>query len=297
MPDLRLALNADTTPLSISDTLIFKSVEERAREAFEAGFPAVNVDRSEKGLTAEKGKRILDKYGLQVASGFFHGAFYSPEEESRLYEEALRQAEFSQALGQDCLFVSALVSPPQRRALVGRIQPGEPVSLNRQQFEQMARILERIARLWKEYGIALCFHPHVATYVEASHEIEKLMEMTDPELVRFGPDTGHIFFGGEDPIQLIERYISRLGALHIKDVRSKVVEQVRKEKLDYRQACAGGVWTEIGSGDIDFSALFKMLRNRQYSGWVIVETDHTELPTALESSKLSRHYLRENIGL
>ncbi len=297
MPDLRVALNADTTPLSISDTLMFKSVEERAREAFEAGFPAVNVDRSEKDLTAEKARRILDKYGLQVASGFFHGAFYSPEQERTLYEEAVRQAEFSRALGQDCLFVSALVSPMERYSLVGRIRREGPVSLSDQQFEQMAQLLERIARLWKEYGITLCFHPHVATYVEAPHEIEKLMDMTDPELVCFGPDTGHIVFGGGDPIELIERYTSRVGALHVKDVRKKVVEQVREEELDYRQACARGVWTELGNGDIDFPALFRLLRERECSGWVIVETDHTKLPAALESSKLSRHYLQEEIGL
>ena len=158
-----------------------------------------------------------------------------------LYEEAVRQAEFSRALGQDCLFVSALVSPMERYSLVGRIQREGPVSLSDQQFEQMAQLLERIARLWKEYGIILCFHPHVGTYVEAPHEIEKLMDMTDPELVCFGPDTGHILFGGGDPVELIERYTSRVGALHVKDVRKKVVEQVRQEELDYRQACARGV--------------------------------------------------------
>lgn len=297
MSHLRLALNADTTPLSISDSLIFKSAEERAREACEAGFTAVNVDRGEAGLTPEKAKNILQKYGLKVASGFFHGAFYHREEEDRLYREAIRQAEFSQELGHDCLFVSALVPEPKRYAQVGRIKPGDPASLSDEQFSQMAQLLERIGRLWKKYGIALCFHPHVATYVEAPHEIEKLMELTDPELVRFGPDTGHIFFGGGDPLALVDRYFNRVGAIHIKDVNRSVVEQVRKEGLDYRQACGRGVWTEIGTGDFDFPALFKMLRTCNWSGWIIVETDHTQLPTALKSSKLSRQYLKEKIGI
>lgn len=297
MSELRLALNADTTPLSMSDTLIFKSTEERAKEAYEAGFMAVNVDRAEKGLTPEKAKQILDKYGLQVASGFFHGAFYLPEESAQLYKQAVEQAEFSQVLGQDTLFASALVAPPERFAMAGRIQPASPLSLNDEQFERMARLLERIGRLWQKHGITLCYHPHVATYVEAPHEIKKLMELTDPSLVRFGLDTGHIFFGGGDPIELIDHYFLRLGALHIKDVRADVVIQVRDEGLDYRQACAQGVWTEIGRGDIDFPTLFKMLRDRKWSGWVIVETDHTDLPTALESSRLSRRYLKEEIGL
>ena len=126
------------TPL-ISDTLIFKSVEERAREAFEAGFPAVNVDRSEKDLTAEKARKILDKYGLQVASGFFHGAFYSPEQERTLYEEAVRQASFREHWVKTACLSVPLVSPMERYSLVGRIGREGPVSLSDQQFEQMAQ--------------------------------------------------------------------------------------------------------------------------------------------------------------
>lgn len=295
MSTLRLALNADTTPLSISDTLVFKSLAERAREAFEAGFPAVNVDE-EDGLKVEDAHRIVEGYGLQVASGFFHGPFYLREEEERLYRAAIEKAKFAHPLGQTCLFVSALVYPPERHAIAGRVRPEEPVSLSEAQFDSMARFLERVGRLWKDYGIDLCYHPHVATYVEAPHEIERLMESTDPKLVRFGPDTGHIFYGGGDPLKFIRRYFSRLGAIHLKDVRRDVVELVRREKLDYRQACARGVWTELGTGDIDFPGLFRLLRENGWSGWLIVETDHTRLPTALESSRASRRYLKDAIG-
>ena len=294
---IRLALNADTTPLSISDTLVFKSCRERAREASESGFPAVNVDRSEPGLTPEKVKDILTRYELEVASGFFHGRFYDAEDQEKLLGEAGLQAEFSGAIGQTCLFVSAFVHPPERHAVAGSVRAGESVALSRQQFEQMARTLERIARLWQEAGIEMCFHPHVATYVEAPHEIEQLMELTDPSLVKLGPDTGHLFLGGGDPLEIIRRYFDRVGSIHIKDVKAEVVEEARREGLDYRQACGRGVWTEIGSGAIDFPSFFAFLRERDWSGWMIVETDHTGLPTALESSKASRRYLKEVIGI
>ncbi len=296
MSPIRLALNADTTPLSISDMLVFKSTFQRVREAWGAGFEAVNVDEEE-GLSAEEAKVIFKEYRMEVASGFFHGAFYLPEEEERIFSAAVHKAEFARALGQACLFVSAFVSPPERLAIAGRVLPGENVSLSDAQFEQMGRLLERIARLWKDFGIELCYHPHVATYVEAPHEIEHLMELTDPALVRFGPDTGHIFYGGGDPIEFIERYFPRLGGIHLKDVRLPVLEQVREEKLTYKQACARGVWTELGSGDIDFQYLFRFLRRKQWSGWAIVETDHTQLMSALQSSRTSRKYLSEVIKL
>lgn len=294
---LRLALNADTTPLSISDTLVFKSFEERAREAAEAGFPAVNVDRGEAGLTSRKVLEIAGRHRLELASGFFQGSFYDPLEENAILEEAEIQAEFSRSIGQDCLFVSTSVGPPERRSLAGRIGPSENVSLSGPQFATMARLLNRIGKLWRSYGIDLCFHPHAATYVEAPHEIDLLMEATDPALVRFGPDTGHILFGGGEPLEIIERYFHRLGALHIKDARTEVLETVRELKLGYRAACAKGVWAELGRGDIDFPGLFGFLREKRWSGWVIVETDHTHYGTALESSRVSREYLRDVIGL
>jgi len=293
---LRLALNADTTPLSVSDTLVFKSLRARAQEAAEAGFPAVNVDEEE-GLTPDEARRITERLGIEIASGFFHGAFYQPEQEEHIFQAAVRKAEFAHALGQDCLFVSAYVYPRERHLRAGRIEPDEPVALNDLQFVQMARLLERIAELWKEYGISLCYHPHAATYIEAPHEIERLMDTTDPSLILFGPDTGHLFFGGANPGRLIRRYFTRLGAIHLKDVRADVLAQVRAERLDYREACARGVWTELGTGEIDFPALFRFLRENEWSGWVIVETDHTRYPTALESSQVSRKYLKDVIGL
>ena len=293
---VRLALNPDTTPLSVSDTLVFKSLEERAREAFEAGFEAVNVDR-QPDLTAAEAVEILEKYSLQPASGFFHDHLQDEDCEPDIMARARRQAEFSTVVGQDGIFVSAFVSPPQRLALAGQIESGEPVSLASREFGQLVRILEKIAALWNDFGIDLYYHPHVGTYIEAPHEIHQLMRETDPQLVKLGPDTGHLLFAGADPITMTDTYIDRVGAIHLKDARQDVVAAVRRLGLGYREACARGVWTEIGNGDVNFEGFFAMLERNSWSGWIIVETDHTELPTALESSRISRKYLKQTFGI
>jgi inosose dehydratase len=296
MADMRLALNADTTPLSISDTLVFKPLQVRAAEAAAAGFRAVNVD-AEEGLGPDEARRIVAGCGLEVAAGFFHAPFYEPEAEERILDAAARRAEFARALGQDTVFCSALVAPAERHAIAGSVTPETAVALDARQFHRMARLLERIARLWQRQGITLCVHPHAATYVEAPHEIERLLELTDPALVRLGPDTGHLFFGGADPLAFVERHLERVAGLHVKDIRPEVVAAARRLGLDYRQATARGVWTELGEGCVNFPALFRLLRDRAWSGWIVVETDHTRLPTALESSRASRRYLREVLGL
>jgi inosose dehydratase len=296
MNRLRLALNADTTPLAISDTLMFKPLRVRAQEAADAGFPATNVDE-EDGLTPQEARRFVESLGLQVASGFFHGPFYEAGAEEQIYQAAIAKAKFASELGQDAIFVSALVSPPERHRIAGRVRPGEKTALDATQMTRMARLLERIARLWHDHGITLCYHPHVATYVEAPHEVDALMAETDPDLVKLGPDTGHLFFGGAEPLDVIRRYFPRVAGIHLKDVRRDVAEAARREELDYRQANARGLWTELGTGQIDFPALFALLRQRAWSGWVIVETDHTRFATALESSRASRRYLKDTIGI
>ena len=141
---------------------------------------------------------------------------------------------------------------------------------------------------WREFGIRLCYHPHAATYIEAPHEVDRLMTLTDPALIKLGPDTGHLSLGGGDPIAIVDLYFSRLGGVHLKDIDLEVAEQARRQRLDYRQTCGRGVWTELGTGSVDFPGFFALLRKKEWSGWAIVETDHTRLETALDSSRVSR---------
>jgi hypothetical protein len=42
---------------------------------------------------------------------------------------------------------------------------------------------------------------------------------------------------------------------------------------------------------------FAILEQAGFSGWLIVETDVTQLPSALESALISRSYLREQLGM
>ena len=49
-------------------------------------------------------------------------------------------------------------------------------------------------------------------------------------------------------------------------------------------------------GCVDFSTVFEILGNAGFQGWLIVETDVTQLPTALESAIVGRKYLR-GLGL
>lgn len=57
-----------------------------------------------------------------------------------------------------------------------------------------------------------------------------------------------------------------------------------------------GIFAEIGEGFVDFPAIFDILKDAGFRGWVIVEIDVTQKPTALESAIISRNNLK-SIGI
>lgn len=59
-------------------------------------------------------------------------------------------------------------------------------------------------------------------------EVERMMEHTDPEYVNLLFDTGHSAYCGEDPLEMVGKYVGRIKHVHLKDIRPEVVEKVKK---------------------------------------------------------------------
>jgi inosose dehydratase len=116
--------------------------------------------------------------------------------------------------------------------------------------------------------------------------------LTDPALVFLGPDTGHLAWAGADPVAFCRDYAKRLKTLHIKDINCQVRDRGRDAGWDYDTFSQQGIFIELGEGCVSFPAIFEILRAEGFSGWLIVETDVTQKPSALESVTRSRTYLR-----
>jgi len=46
-----------------------------------------------------------------------------------------------------------------------------------------------------------------------------------------------------------------------------------KNKWDYIESVKQGVFCELGEGDVDFKAIVNILKDRNYTGWIVVEQD------------------------
>jgi inosose dehydratase len=92
-------------------------------------------------------------------------------------------------------------------------------------------------------------------------------------------------------------HASRVGHVHLKDVRPDVVKQVREENLSFQDAVEAGVFTVPGDGSIDFVPILQTLAQSDYTGWLVVEAEQDPAKaTPLEYATKARAYLRSVLG-
>jgi inosose dehydratase len=212
---------------------------------------------------------------------------------------AVRTAHLMRGAGASDAFIvlsddNGSVSTREQRA--GRIRPDD--GLTHEAWATFAKGAERVARaVADETGLRTVFHPHCGGYVETPHEIDELMCRTAPSTLGLVLDTGHIVYGGGDPVEVLERHAARVWHVHAKDCDAAVARQAREAELGYLAAVRARLFCELGAGGVDFAAVIAALRRLEYDGWIVVEQDvFPGCGTPAESARRSRAYLR-SLGL
>jgi inosose dehydratase len=135
-----------------------------------------------------------------------------------------------------------------------------------------------IGRLGKEAGVRVAFHPHShhGSIFETRHEYERIMKRTDPELVGWNPDTGHIVRGGQNLIDTLRTFASRIIHVHLKD------------------ADANSNWQPLGKGVCDIPAVLNFLEKEiGYRGWVVGEEESADAHNdQIAAIRWNRDYLK-----
>ena len=139
----------------------------------------------------------------------------------------------------------------------------------------LARNLNEVGRRTADAGIRFAFHPHAWTLVERQLELDMMMEMTDPKLVYLVLDTGHATLGGIDPVRCLRDYYSRIAAIHLKDAepKYKTANGWKGPAPSEEEHARVNLYKRLGAGGVDFPAFFRILRERNYDGWVTLDFD------------------------
>jgi len=181
---------------------------------------------------------------------------------------------------------------PNRTERAGRIR--EEDGLTNTQWDGFAARAGRVAAAVRAAtGLKTVFHHHCAGYVETPQEIDALMSRTAPDLLGLCLDTGHLTYGGGNPVDAIARYRDRIWHVHFKDCEPELVRTARAEAWDYHTAVGRGIFCELGQGMVPFARVLDALRIEYYTGWIVVEQDVLPgLGTPAASALRNREYLR-----
>jgi inosose dehydratase len=205
---------------------------------------------------------ILDRHGLALVSGWYSASLLQRDAAAEL--AAMRpHIALLRALG-----CTVLILAETSNAIHGdRAAPlsSRPV-LSDDRWSVFARRLTELADAVTGEGLSIAYHHHMGTIVQSEAEIDRLMDMTGPNLTLL-LDTGHATFAGADPIALVRRHRARISHVHCKDVRASMVNQQRS----FLDNVVDGVFTVPGDGMVDFLAVLAELTG--YNGWLVVEAE------------------------
>ena len=241
-------------------------------------------------------KKALELRGVEICNQWF-SSFLITKPFDEVENEFRAQLAFLKAMGAKVIGASE-----QSHSVQGQMDTpifGHKYEMNDEEWDTFCTGMNKLGKIAKEeYGIALTFHHHMGTVVQSLAEVDRMMENTDPEYVSLLFDTGHFTYCGEDPLEVVKKYVHRIKHVHLKDIRPEVVEQVKKENMSFLAGVRAGALTIPGDGCINYDPIFKVLEDAGYEGYMVVEAEQDPAKAnPLEYAIRARKFIAEKTGL
>lgn len=241
-------------------------------------------------------KKALELRGVEICNQWF-SSFLITKPFEEVEKEFRAQLTFLKAMGAKVIGASE-----QSYSVQGQMDTpvfGHKYEMNDEEWDTFCTGMNKLGKIAKEeYGIALTFHHHMGTVVQSLAEVDRMMENTDPEYVSLLFDTGHFTYCGEDPLEVVKKYVHRIKHVHLKDIRPEVVEQVKKENMSFLAGVRAGAFTIPGDGCINYDPIFKVLEDAGYEGYMVVEAEQDPAKAnPFEYAKMGREYITAHTGL
>jgi inosose dehydratase len=266
----------------------------KSREAFDEafadfadiGFTAVKADVPE-GMTAAEYAAWIDSYGLAPALSLFSSPF---DETINIADEMERAKHFAAdqvALGLDRTMISSLAVPARIAT------PAVGADFQEDRLQLAIENCGIICQVLQTSGLRPLHHSQSGGVFETESEITQLLDTLGPNVIGFGPDTGHLQWAGIDPAAMIRRYADRIGGIHIKDCFPDFLAPASRRGLSYFEVAATQrLWAEPGLGVVDFDAVLAAMPG-DYDGDFMIEIDVPSVDSRYDSHKMSYDWARQ----
>ncbi len=150
---------------------------------------------------------------------------------------------------------------------------------------QMAKDFNKWGEAFKKEGIKFGFHAHgleFRTGPNGETMFDILVRETNPEFVNFQMDVYWVYYAGQDPVKLLQKYPKRWTTLHIKDMLKGLATGVHTGNTPP----TGKV--TVGQGQIDYPAVLRQAQKNGVQYYFLED----ETPTPLQCIPDSFKYLR-----
>lgn len=132
------------------------------------------------------------------------------------------------------------------------------------------------------YGIKVAIHEHWKGMSHYWNPDTTLMAMQGHPNFGVCADLGHWPKSGINPLDAIKKLSGHIIAIHLKDIAA-----YNNPKL---------VDVPVGTGMVDFPAIFRELKKQDFRGYIYIERDATDQPNNLRSVILETKYYNEQVG-
>lgn len=259
------------------------------RDFQEIGFTAVKADVPDE-MDPREYLDWIGGYGLSPSLSLFNSAFDETVDMADEVERAKRFAATQTALGLDRTMISSM-SIPARIA-----QPAVGAGFKASRLARAIDNCGTICRVLQAEGLRPLHHSHVGGVFETADEITRLLDDLGPDVIGFGPDTGHLTWAGVDPAAFIERYADRIGGIHIKDCFPDLLSPSARSGMAYHEVQATKrLWAEPGLGVVDFDAVLAAIPD-DYDGDFMIEVDEPSVASKRESHRMSYHWAQRALA-
>ena len=239
-------------------------------------------------------KKALDLRGMQICNAWF-SSFLTTKPYEEVEKDFIEHITFLKEMGAKVVGISE-----QGHSIQGTDKSifDDKYVMNDEEWDMLCTGINKLGKVAKDMGIALCFHHHMGTVVQTEAEIDRMMQNTDPELFGLLFDSGHLAYCGEDYMSVLNKYADRIRHVHLKDIRPEVVAKVKENHMSFLQGVRAGAFTVPGDGCIDFAPIFEVLEKTGYEGYVLVEAEQDPaIANPFEYALKARAYIREKAGL
>jgi len=208
---------------------------------------------------------------LTLIGGVLFRPFHDPAQWPQVQDAALRTCRALTAHRATRLVLIDSISP-RRAPTAGR--SGEAERLTGADRDGFLDRIRSVAQMGVErFGLQVSMHAHAAGFVEFEDELEDVLDAIEPRLLGVCLDTGHSEYAGFDPVAFYRRHSGRVSYLHFKDIDPAVRRRAIEQRIGFYDACAAGLFCNLGEGVVDFSGLKAALAASGFSGWATVEQD------------------------